>query len=199
MPSPTETFQEEIKDHLLKIYPNTPIKKEWRSIENIRGLYSPRIDIAVGPFSTLRGGNCRHDYDQLMDASRPFIECLLAFHSENVTRYRIIDDQRNEVLEFSEFRQVRNFNDNARCLLAIEIEHNVTRKHLLGGAVNASVLGRLGILVGWNEEKVNALVKLQAYWDFLKSVGKNTFETRNLIILSPEQLTEAIRQSSPRQ
>jgi hypothetical protein len=50
-------------------------------------------------------------------------------------------------------------------------------------------------MIGWDEEKVNALVKLQAYWDFLRSVGKNTFETKNLIILSPTQLEEAIRQS----
>jgi hypothetical protein len=195
MPNPTQIFQQEIAEQLTLIYTQTPVAREWRSIDNIRGLYSPRIDVAVGPFSTLRGSNLRNDYNRLMDDTRPFIERLLASHRENVLRYRILDEQRGEVLEFPEFRDVRNFNDNARCLLAIEIEHRVSRKHLLGGAVNASVLGRLGVMVGWNEEKVNALVKLQAYWDFLRSVRKNTFENRNLIILSPDQLRAAIQQS----
>jgi hypothetical protein len=197
MQNPTQIFQQEIAEQLTLIYPQTPIAREWRSIDNIRGLYSPRIDVAVGPFSTLRGGNLREEYNQLLDNTRAFIERLLAFHRENVERYRILDEQRGEILEFPEFPDVRNFNNNARCLIAIEIEHQVSRKHLLGGAVNASVLGRLGVMVGWDEEKVNALVKLQAYWDFLRSVGKNTFETKNLIILSPEHLREAIRQSLP--
>ena len=142
--------------------------------------------MAVGPFSTLRGGNLREEYNQLLDNTRALIKRLLAFHRENVERYRILDEQSGEILEFPEFQDARNFNNNARCLIAIEIEHQVSRKHLLGGAVSASVLGRFGVMVEWDEEKVNALVKLQAYWDFLRSVGKNTFETKNLIILSPD-------------
>lgn len=197
MQNPTQIFQQEIAEQLTLIYPQTPITREWRSIDKIRGLYSPRIDVAVGPFSTLRGGNLREEYNQLLDNTRALIERFLAFHRENVERYRILDELRGEILEFPEFEDVRNFNDNARCLIAIEIEHRVSRKHLLGGAVNASVLGRLGVMVGWDEEKVNALVKLQAYWDFLRSVGKNTFETKNLIILSPDQLQDATRQYLP--
>jgi len=193
MPRLTQEFQEEIKQRLVQIYPNpTPIKTEWRAITNIRGLYSPRIDVAVGPFSTIRGGNCIEEYDHLMDLSRRFVEQLLLCHRQNVTAYRILDAQRNEVLEFCNFQELRTFNGNARCLLAIEIEHEVSRKHLLGGAVNAAALGRLGIVIGWTEEKVRALVRLQAYWDFLRSVGKNTFETKNLLILSPVQFRQAI-------
>jgi hypothetical protein len=123
MPNPTQIFQQEIAEQLSAIYPHTPIVREWRSIDNIRGLYSPRIDLAVGPFSTLRGGNLREEYNRLMDNTRPFIERLLALHRENVEQYRILDEQRGEVLEFPEFQDIRNFNDNAHCLLAIEIEH----------------------------------------------------------------------------
>ncbi|HEY0458752.1 MAG TPA: hypothetical protein VGC97_06325 [Pyrinomonadaceae bacterium] len=76
--------------------------------------------------------------------------------------------------------------------MAIEIEYNVSRKQLLGSTVNASVLGRLGVMIGWDAEKVNALVKLQVYWDYLRIVGKNTFETKNLLILTPNQFRGAL-------
>ena len=110
--------------------------------------------------------------------------------------YRVDDEQLNQVRYYSNFHELKILNENSRCLLAIEIENNVSRKHLLGGAVNAAALGRLGIVVGWTENKVKALVKLQTYWDFLYSVGKNTFNTRNLVILSPQQLSEAISLST---
>jgi hypothetical protein len=53
---------------------------------------------AVGPFSTLRGGNLREEYNRLMDNTRPFIERLLAFHRANVEHYRILDEQHGEVM-----------------------------------------------------------------------------------------------------
>lgn len=76
--------------------------------------------------------------------------------------------------------------------MALEIENRVTRKHLLGGVVNASALGRVAIVIGWIEEKVRALVKLQSYWSFLSSVGKNTYRTQNLLIMNPTQFNEAL-------
>ena len=191
MPFKTQLFQEEILTKFSSLYPNTEVVKEWRSITNFPGLYSPRIDVAVGPFSDSRGGNRRNEYDRLMDRTKGFIESLFDLHFANVRQYRVPDEVRREELQRPDYQLVRNFNDNARCMFAVEIEHRVTRKHLLGGVVNASVLGRLGILVGFTEEQVRALVKLQAYWDFLRSVNKNSFETKNLIILSPEQLREA--------
>lgn len=196
MPTPSE-YQKQIAQDLSRIYlPPTPIEVEWRTIANIRGLYSPRIDVAIGPFSVVRGGNCIAEYNELMDSSRDFIEQILEYHRANVATYRANDEQLNQALHFSNFDELKHINENARCLLAIEIENKVSRKHLLGGAVNAAALGRLGIVVGWTENKVKALVKLQTYWDFLGSVGKNTFNTRNLVILSPQQLSEAILSST---
>lgn len=191
MPTDTQLFQREILEKFTALYPDTEVVKEWRSITNIPGLYSPRIDVAVGPFSDTRGENRRAQYDEMMDRTESFIESLFDFHFANVRQFRVPDELRAEILDRPVYQLVRNFNDNARCLFAVEIEHRVSRKHLLGGAVNASVLGRLGILVGWTEEKVKALVKLQAYWDFLQSVNKNSFATKNLMILSPEQLRAA--------
>ncbi len=187
-----QSFQAGIVGQLREIYPDVPVEIEWRAITNIPGLYSPRIDIAVGPFSTTRGGNRISEYNKLMDSSKSFLEHLLACHRENVMHYRTHDERINQELHFPGLEELKILNENARCLLAVEIENHVTRKHLLGGAVNAAALSRMGIVVGWTHDKVEALVKLQAYWDFLRSVGKNTFNSHNLVILRPEQLYEAI-------
>lgn len=193
MPYPTQVYQDEMAKLLRQLYPPpTPVRTEWRALESIAGLYSPRIDIAVGPFSVVRGRNYIQEYDGLMEDTRPFIERLRTYHCNNVDQYTVSDDETFRHVPPATFAELRTFNENARCLMAIEIENRVSRKHLLGGAVNASVLGRLAVIIGWDEMKVRALVKLREYWHFLESVGKNTFATRNLLILSPEQFGEAI-------
>lgn len=185
---PVAEFQSEMQNCLRRIYPEpTPIQTEWQAIQGNNNLYSPRIDIVVGPFSTTRGGNRITEYNQLMDSSQRFIEALLEIHQTN---YRNIMGE--TIARTTSFDDLKTFNENARCLLAIEIENKVSRKHLLGGVVNASALGRMGIVVGWTGDKVKALFKLLAYWEFLGSVGKNSFRTNNLIILSPSQLQDAI-------
>lgn len=58
--------------------------------------------------------------------------------------------------------------------------------------MNACALGRVGIVIGWDEHKVKALIKLQAYWDFLRNVKNNPYGTDNLLIVNPEQFRDAI-------
>lgn len=184
MTYPTQIYQSEIADLLRRVYPQpTPIKTEWRAITNLQGVYCPRIDIAVGPFA--EGKICVGEYNQLMHMSECFLNRLIDYHCQNVQSWG------GETVRLH-LEDIRSYNSNSRCLLAIEVENKVSRKHLLGGAMNASALGRLGIVVGWTEDKVKALVKLCRYWDFLRSVGKNTFKTTNLLILSPDQLRDAI-------
>lgn len=169
---------------------NIPVKQEWRSIANIKGLYCPKIDIAVGPFAA--GRTYEGEYDMLLQHSHPMVEQLIAFTRENFQEYYSIDDP--DVLPYPHISEIRlrDFNRNARCFLAVEIENKVSRKHLLGGAVNASALGRIGVVIGWTDDKVRALVRLLAYWQFLHSVGKNTYRTDNLFIVSLEQFRQAV-------
>jgi hypothetical protein len=63
----------------------------------------------------------------------------------------------------------------------------------MGGAINAAALGRIGIAVGWTPDKVRAFVKLRSYLLYLARVGKNTFNPINLLVLSRQQLSGAIR------
>lgn len=195
MPNNINQFQNEIAASLRCLLPQSlaEIQIEWRAITNITGIYSPRINIAVGPFSVIRGENCIEAYDDLFRQSKHWITCLIQHHHSNVKKYRHTNDPRiKAALQLPTVHRLVNHNRNARCFLAIEIENEVSRKHLLGGAVNASALGRIGMVVGWTEDKVEALIRLQAYWDFLASVGKNTYRTDNLLIVNPVQLRNAL-------
>lgn len=146
------------------------------------GVYSPIIDVAVGPFAIHQ----RHveDYHELMARSRQFIHNLIAAHAQNVR----LDDPLD--LEGS-FQNLRDRNWNARCLLAIEIENKVSRKHLMGGAINAAALGRIGLAVAWDQANLRAFVRLERYLRFLADRGKPTFPTANLLVLTKDQLLEA--------
>ena len=180
--SQVEEYRRIICHQLSRIYPAEQIIPEWVSMRDETGLYSPRLDIAVGPFATTR--RFIEEYDDLMDHSRGFINTLIRLHVRNVRDY---DNSSYSV----SFKELKEKNYNSRCLLAIEIENQVSRKHIIGGAVNASALGRIGILVAWTPEKLKAAIKLRRYLGFLASVGKNTFDTTNLVILNKDQFLQA--------
>lgn len=175
-------YQIILKRKLEGIYPE--VKTEWSSMKGERDVYSPRVDLAVGPFAT--DGRYVEEYDNLLGESRPFIESLIAKHNENLTAF-------NPEPEDSYFEQLLSFNGNARCLLCIEIENETSRKHIIGGLVNASALGRVGILIPWTPQQLKAFLKLRNYLKFLRKAGKNTFKTDNVLILTKDQLDDCLR------
>lgn len=176
--SPKE-YQTILKAGLQNIYPNSEIEIEWPAFNGVKDIYSPRVDLAVGPFAY----NTRHDnsYNSLLNDSRNFIEKLIEKHNENLSEFNLESD-------FNSFNDLLYFNSNARCLLCMEIENKVSRKHLIGGLINASALGRIGILIPWTPEKLKAFIKLKNYLKKLGELEKNTFRTDNILILTKEQL-----------
>ena len=183
-PSPLVQYQHDIVSQLKVIYPGVAIEPEWRALDANNELYAPRIDVAVGPFAIERREMT--SYDRLMSRSRGFIESLINTHSENVIGAR-------DFWGVPSFQSLKKSNRNSRCLLAIEIENEVSRKHLMGGAINAAALGRIGIVIGWTEEKFRALIKLRSYLNFLAQVEKNTFNTSNLLIFKKDQFLTCVR------
>lgn len=183
--SPVKSFQQELVSVLRVLFSGVPIEKEWAAMRRADGLYSPRLDIAVGPFATGES-NCVPKFDRLLEEHQDFLLRLYEHHLANI-RESAAPGLRPD------FEQVALRNRNARCFLAIEIENQVSRKHLMGGAINAAALGRIGIAVGWTTEKVEALVRLRSYLLFLASVGKNTFDPANLLILSKDQLHDTLK------
>lgn len=177
-------YQKILVSQLEGIFPNIPVKAEWSAMKGDSSLYCPRLDVAVGPFAV---DNIQYTsrYNSLMNNHRQLIDDIIHCHKQNVES--ISWEKCN-----TSFEELKYKNPNARCLLAIEIENKVSRKHLIGGAINAAALGRVGIVVAWTPEKLKAFIKLRRYLNFLGSVGKNTFDTTNLVILDAAQLMSCI-------
>jgi hypothetical protein len=178
-------YQSEIAKKLSEIFTGLEIKKEWTADVSQFNLYSPRLDIAIGPFAIAEG--MINQYETLQIKYVTFIRGLIDIHNSNLKN--IYDDYNIRDMITSQ-----HTNYNPRCFIAIEIENSVSRKHLIGGAINASALGRFGLFIAFNEEKFNAMKKLEGYFNFLSDAKKNTFNTNNLFILSKEQFSDYLDQ-----
>ncbi|OGG40580.1 hypothetical protein A2118_00895 [Candidatus Kaiserbacteria bacterium GWA2_50_9] len=172
-------YQNIVKAKLELLY--SEVEVQWRPFRGEgRGIYAPIVDIAVGPFAIeAQYGN---RYAELLTETHDFIDRLIEKHNANVE-----DDD-----EQTSFRRVGRFNRNARCLLCIEIEDSGGRKHCLGDLVNASALGRIGLLVARSKKTLKVFLRQRVYLNYLKSVRKNTFRTDNALVLTEAQFDECL-------
>ncbi|ETZ20139.1 hypothetical protein [Pedobacter sp. V48] len=167
-------------------------KNEWSS-KMKHGLYAPRLDIALGPFAIEDGNQKTEEHLDLFNGHKSFFEQLTEIHLENlqIITSQTLPEYRNDLVS-RKLHDLEHTNYNGRCFIAIEIENNVSRKHLMGGAINASTLGKVGIAIGFNETKHRAFLNLYRYFEFLYDVGKPTFNTSNLLIISKDQLLDCL-------
>jgi hypothetical protein len=174
-------YQHKVKRELEQIYTGEKVEMQWYPFRGKgRSMYGPIVDVAVGPFATEARYETR--YADLLETTRVFIEYLIEKHNENV-----------DLTEKTSFAAIAHFNQNARCLLCIEIEETGTRKHCLGDLVNASALGRIGLLVARSPKVLRIFVRQRVYLRYLADVGKNTFKTNNALVLTAEQFDECLR------
>lgn len=174
-------YQESVKIILDRIY--REVEVQWYPFLGIgRDMYAPRIDIAVGPFA-IESRRFHERYTELLFETRPFIQSLIECHNHNL----------ESAEERASFETAAFFNLNARCLLCIEIEDSGSRKHCLGNLVNASALGRIGLLIARSEKILRTFVRQRVYLRFLANVEKNSFRTDNALVLSAEQFDECLR------
>ena len=168
---------------LKKKLANLEVVDEWIAFRGMNDQYSPRVDIAVGPFSTTSGKNKIDSYNQILEINRinGFLKKAYEFHLEN------IQSKLKKGEKIYHFNTLVHKNQNARCFLAIEIENTSTRKHIMGSMVNAASLGRIGIGIAYNETAKKTFIRILNYMAFLKRIGKNTYDTTNFMILTKDQ------------
>jgi hypothetical protein len=167
------------------------VRNEWNAFErSVINQYSPRVDIAIGPFNDHAAKvNLERTYDEMVKeyTYSNFIKRAFDFHTENLSR-----EKYETIIPYSFYEAIER-NKNARCLIAIEIENKNSRKHIMGSIVNAASLGRIGIGVGFTKESKNSFLRIVNYLGFLKEVGKNSYETANFFVLSTDQMNELVK------
>lgn len=166
------------------------VKNEWTAFTGYHNHYSPRVDIAVGPFSIVAGQNQTHVYNQLVATEniQLFIRQLYDIHIQNIGL-----EVKNEIT-IPSFEDLIYKNQNARCFLAIEIENENSKKHIMGSLINAASLGRIGIGVAYSEKTMRTFIRIMNYLGFLRRVEKNTYDTTNILIISKDQMQNILTQ-----
>lgn len=166
------------------------VKKEWTAFTGYHNHYSPRVDIAVGPFSIVAGQNQTEVYNQLVISKniQSFIRQLYHIHIKNIGL------EINNEITIPLFENLIYKNQNARCFLAIEIENENSKKHIMGSLINAASLGRIGIGVAYSEKTMRTFIRIMNYLGFLRRVEKNTYDTTNFLIISKDQMQTILTQ-----
>jgi hypothetical protein len=157
-----------------EVIPEWLAAKESEDAYNKELMYSPRLDFAVGPFN-------RGHADRAESKAR-----ILAANAANE---RMLDNLKSHSFTGSQELQL---NGNPRCFLAIEIERETSRKHRLGGMINASSLGLYGIMIAPDAKVERSLVRIRRYLDFLGGAGK-LIQPRNILVITKEAFLEALR------
>jgi len=195
--SPVQPVTQQIAALLEIIYGDSEqVKSEWRAMlrdevgvrrhgaSRRHRMYAPAIDLAVGPFATHR--QFIWEYDELIDHSAGMIEAMLCCYRGNLRRFE-------SVFAAPPFGQLCTLNQNARCFLAIEIEKgNQSLKYLIGSSINASALGRIGIVLAWDQCRLGDLLRGREFLSYMKQLDKNSFDTNNLLFLSKEQFIRVL-------
>ena len=171
------------------------IRLQWPPFKNNygRSIYSPSVDIAVGPFAI--EGRLIKEYNKLANENLGLIKKLVDGFKENIleveksaTIGHLILPQDIKPSSFCSDAH----NQNARCFMAIEVEYSGSRKHMLGDIVNAASLSRIGVIVPWDDKAFRAFFRIIYYFSFLKSVNKPTYPIQNLLIIKKNQFKKIL-------
>lgn len=150
-------IQAAICDALASLFEPGQVVPEWNMRKGATDAfqdaasYAPRLDVAIGPFNL-------SFQDREQDAER-----IRMFEHPLIVRLKQLVSRQNHGGIF--------YNPNPRCLVAIEVEHSTSSKHILGGITNASMLGLLGVVVG-SSAHIAKVRRIHDYACKLKQVEK---------------------------
>ena len=163
--------QRELAERLKRIFGEGMVKVEWHSRScaqdwlKFKSIYAPRPDIAVGPFNTEERRNTEAIKKAFEDKCEEFFEHLRRYDACRGIRR----------VNFS-------LNRNPRCLIAVEIENSNKGKHMLGNIVNASLLGKVGMIVILREEFLEAAIRATKYLRCAHEIGKTELRITNVLV-----------------
>jgi hypothetical protein len=183
----TDEFTTQLLTNLKQIFPPDSVKKEWNASKNSeddfnnRDYYAPRVDIAIGPFNTNRDlGRNNIRFNSLIQENTPLLQKLYELSHLG---------EGHEYISFRDF--ISRLNLNPRCFIAIEIENTKDAKRSIGDIVNASVMGKVGIVIPIGEDKYRLFYKIKKYFHYLEQVGKLEGNFRNVLIIEGNKLLDA--------
>lgn len=162
-------------DRILNDRINKPLIRKQKCMRLENSLYSPRMDVAVGPFafSGYRFANINeNNYEQ-----------LLALQEIDTFVNRLIECGR--VLPGFN----RAHNQNPRCLFCLEIENANDYKHNLGSIANCSIMGKIGVYIDYDAGRLNH------FFNFLSEMirRKKTMIYLNVIFLTRTEFNRFMR------
>ena len=187
-------FQGEIAERLRLLLRQSDVATSWPAFAGEgRRIYQPIVDIAVGPFAI---GNIQYidEYDAMVFNLRRLVNKWVSIFISN---WQAVIGDHYWVLPPRTPYSYEDFigsgaNRNARCFIAVEIENETSRKHLMGSIVNVGALGRIGILVAWQDKVLRAAIRMRQYFDYLQKAEKRTFNMSGVIILTSEQFAASL-------
>ncbi len=165
-------------NELKRIFGHDNVIREWSVAKNsqdafTRDFYCPRVDYAVGPFNI----------DAMIDDNNRRINDTYQDHRELLRRLEHASNRVNEI---------EMTNPNPRCFLAIELENMRDPKHELGSLINASAIGKIGIVITENDVAFNSFVRIKKYLDYLLDVKKTRFAPKNILILRKQDFIDVL-------
>lgn len=167
-----DAFNWEENRDLFKINKSMQIRDEENNL-----VYSPKADLAVGPYFFRGGdGKVKHKFELLFEGVLRKAQ-IKSFIRKLKTKNK------------SPWPFEIGYNHNPRCLFVFELEKKTKdMKHIIGSVYNASALSKVGVLVVFDEIFDN-VKKLLDYAKFCEDVGKMPFKIfRNIIVIKYSDL-----------
>lgn len=163
--------------------------------------YQPIPDISIvpttAPLKNLGASKEEKSYGYYPQISNLFdILKLPSVHKFLESVYKMSDNSHFGDLRFNDFLNCKNAsflkksNEMAQCLIAIELENSTNRKYVLGSLFNASMVGKVGILI-YNKENRKKLNSLYENIRKYNRINKADF-LKNVLILSHEDFLSSI-------
>ncbi len=175
----TKEAQQKLKVLFSAIFGEDKVVTEWPSHKDAEDwlkrtgdvvlTYSPRPDIAIGP-SNIRDGANINEIEEMFEKHRQFFVSLGLPSS------------------------FENGNRNPRCLMVIEIENHGSSKHILGGMINASVLGKVGIIVTLHDKIHEKSKRIHRYLLGAHERNKVEYNPLNILVKEYEELRKILMQ-----